>query len=72
MPADPVKVEPVPEVDGERVTRIEVKLDQALAHGADHEARIRRLERALWMAVGFAAAAGGLIGAVVARLIGMA
>lgn len=64
-------MEPVSEVDGERVTRIEVMLDQALTHGADHEARIRRLERALWTAAGFAAAVGGLVGAVVARLIGM-
>lgn len=63
---------PSPPEMRERVARIEVKVDQALIQNADHETRIRRLERALWMAAGFAAAAGGLIGAVVAKLIGLA
>lgn len=69
--ADFVKVGAVSEIDGERVTRIEVKLDQALSRDADHETRIRRLERAFWVAAGVAAPAGGLVGAVVTRLIGM-
>ncbi|MFE9102969.1 hypothetical protein [Actinomadura geliboluensis] len=32
----------------DRLTRIEVKLDQALAQHADHETRIRLLERGRW------------------------
>jgi hypothetical protein len=67
-----VKADAVPEAGGERVARIEVRLDQTTSQQADHETRIRRLERALWMAAGFAAALGGLIGAVVATLIGVA
>ena len=52
------------------VARIEVKLDQALASHADHEIRIRRLERALWMAVGAGLAGGGVAGAIAAQLMG--
>lgn len=52
------------------VARIEVKLDQALAQHADHEVRIRRLERALWMAVGAGLAGGGAAGAIAAQLMG--
>jgi len=52
------------------VARIEVKLDQALAQHDDHEARIRRLERALWTAAGAATAAGGTVGAIVSQLMG--
>lgn len=52
------------------VARIEVKLDQALANHADHEVRIRRLERALWMAVGAGLAGGGVAGAIAAQLMG--
>lgn len=55
---------------GERLVRIEVKLDQALNQHLDHEARIRRLERVLWMAAGFAATAGGGVGALVANVLG--
>lgn len=52
------------------VARIEVKLDQALAQHADHETRIRRLERALWMAAGAGLAGGGVAGAIAAKLMG--
>jgi hypothetical protein len=55
---------------GERLARIETKLDQALASHADHENRIRRLERALWMVGGFAAAGGGSLGALLTHLTG--
>lgn len=55
----------------ERLVRIETKLDQALAQHADHETRIRSLERAKWMAAGFAAAGGGIVGAIVSRLMGV-
>lgn len=56
----------------ECVARIEVTLDQALTQNTDQETRVRRLERALWMAAGFTAAGGGLIGGVVTKLIGLA
>lgn len=36
----------------------------------DHESRIRRLERSVWVAAGAAAAGGGLIGQLVAPMIG--
>jgi hypothetical protein len=52
------------------VARIEVKLDQALANHADHETRIRKLERALWIATGAAAAGGGTLGAIASQLMG--
>lgn len=55
----------------ERLIRIEVKLDQALLIDNDHEARIRRLERALWTASGFAAAGGGIVGALISRVLGV-
>lgn len=36
----------------------------------DHELRIRRLERALWVGVGFSAAVGSAAGAAVSKLLG--
>jgi hypothetical protein len=55
-----------------RVTlaRVEGKLDVALTSSADHEERLRKLERAAWMAVGLATAAGGATGAISALLTG--
>lgn len=43
----------------ERLVRIETKLDIAITNYADHELRIRKLERAMWIAVGLAALGGG-------------
>jgi hypothetical protein len=54
----------------ERLVRIEVKLDQALVQHGDHETRLRRLERALWMVTGIAASAGGGIGALLVQALG--
>jgi hypothetical protein len=66
---------------GERLVRIETKLDmfiaghqensttQAAQH-TDHEARIRRLERALWIATGAGLLGGGGLGAIAAQLMG--
>jgi len=34
--------------DNERLARIETKLDTALAHLGDHEARVRFIEKAWW------------------------
>lgn len=53
----------------ERLVRIETKLDLANASATDHETRIRRLERSMWLAAGAAAAGGGLIGQLIAPLI---
>jgi hypothetical protein len=59
---------------GERLVRIETKLDQALTqHGEDlkdHETRIRRLERALWTAAGAGIVGGGTVGAFISQLMG--
>jgi hypothetical protein len=46
----------------DRLARIETKLDGLSSGHTDHEARIRALERTKWIAVGAAAAAGGLAG----------
>ncbi|AWY04859.1 hypothetical protein PBI_FLOOF_22 [Microbacterium phage Floof] len=44
------------------LTRVEVKLDAVLTRGDDHEARIRALERKVWLVAGAATVAGGLLG----------
>ncbi|MBX6382153.1 MAG: hypothetical protein IRZ07_04135 [Microbispora sp.] len=54
----------------ERLTRIEVKLDAAISRADDHESRLRRLERAVWVATGAAAIAGGAIGEVLRQALG--
>lgn len=54
----------------ERLTRIEVKLDTAIARGDDHETRIRRLERVVWVAAGAAATGGGVLGAIIRQAVG--
>lgn len=60
----------------ERLTRLETKLDLVITrlvdgHG-DHEVRIRRLERVVWVASGAAAAAGGGVGALLVSLLNVA
>lgn len=54
----------------ERLTRIEVKLDAQLARADDHETRIRRMERMLWLAAGAATAAGGVLGTIAQQIMG--
>lgn len=54
----------------ERLVRIETKLDLANTNSADHEIRIRRLERSMWLIAGAAAAGGGLVGQLLSPLIG--
>lgn len=49
--------------------RVETKLDASLTRVDDHEARIRRLERAVWIAAGVAAASGGTVGAAAASFL---
>jgi hypothetical protein len=51
----------------DRLVRIEVKLDQALADHADHETRIRLLERGRWPLPSLAALLS--VGALVAAII---
>ncbi len=52
------------------LARIETKLDNVMARDIDHEQRIRSLERALWLGIGFAAAVGSATGSLVAKLVG--
>ena len=58
----------------ERLAVIETKLDMFLssqeAHHADHEARIRRLERWKLLSMGAAAAVGGAAGKIVPMIGG--
>ncbi|HEX4816711.1 MAG TPA: hypothetical protein VFV66_28550 [Nonomuraea sp.] len=54
----------------ERLARIETKLDNAIGRADDHETRIRRLERALWLVTGAAAAVGGALGSIVQQVLG--
>jgi hypothetical protein len=47
---------------------IRTKLDSAITNQVDHETRLRALERTKWLAIGFAAAAGGLAGQFAAKI----
>lgn len=71
----------VPEPIVERLVRIETKLDIANDSNsarvkleddrhADHEQRLRRLERSWWMLAGAAAAGGGVVGSLLAPYLG--
>ena len=51
--------------------RMEGKLDGVLAMAADHESRIRGLERAVWKAAGGAGTLGTIVGLVVAAAFGV-
>jgi hypothetical protein len=44
------------------LARMEGKLDTLVTGHADHETRLRRVERFLWLAVGASAVAGGAAG----------
>lgn len=58
----------------ERLVRVETKLDQLLARiipvQDDHETRLRKLERMIWIATGAALAGGGAAGAIASQLTG--
>lgn len=54
----------------ERLTRIETKIDSIIDRGDDHEKRIRRLERALWVAAGAGVAGGAVVGNVARQIMG--
>lgn len=51
-----------------RLTRIETKLEMWLASHADHESRIRSLERKIWLAMGAAAVGGGTLSQLIQHL----
>jgi hypothetical protein len=51
----------------DRIRALEV--DNTPGGHADHETRIRRLERSMWLIAGAAAAGGGVAGQLVAGLI---
>lgn len=51
-----------PDAIRDLLIEIKTRLDIALVQQADHEGRIRALEKSKWLAVGAAAAAGGLAG----------
>ncbi|WP_405061906.1 hypothetical protein OG474_09695 [Kribbella sp. NBC_01505] len=53
----------------ERLARIETKLDVWHAAQADHESRLRRLERAVFIATGFAIAGGAGLSQLVSHLV---
>lgn len=50
-------------LEGERHPDHELRLN-------DHETRLRRAERSLWIAAGAAAAGGGILGSIVGPLLG--
>lgn len=58
----------------ERLVRVETKLDQLLDRiipaQEDHETRIRKLERMIWVATGAALAGGGAAGALASQIMG--
>ncbi|MGI5285238.1 hypothetical protein ACQEVF_18145 [Nonomuraea polychroma] len=54
----------------ETLVRMETKLDAAISRGDDHEDRIRRLERAVWVAAGAGMAGGGVFGVIVQGVTG--
>ena len=43
----------------DRLARIEVKLDMLVDQRANHEGRLGRVEKFMWVAVGLACASGG-------------
>lgn len=54
------------------LTRVEGKLDSALAQGADHEIRLRSLERAVWVAAGTGVIGGASLSQVITTIIQIA
>lgn len=56
--------------DSQRLVRIETLLEIAINKDKDHEDRIRKLERWMWIATGLAGGIGGVIGQGVQALFG--
>ena len=57
--------------DSQRLVRIETLLLNIVAKGEDHEARIRRLEKVLYIGIGVAAAGGSAVGSYIGSLTGV-
>ena len=69
--ASEVSREVVPASDHDRLVEIHTILKNQLSPGvSDHEQRIRRLERAVWVATGVAAAIGSAIGSAIGQVAG--
>lgn len=54
--------------DSQRLVRIETLLLGFANSQADHETRLRRLEKILWVGIGFASATGSAVGSYVSNL----
>jgi hypothetical protein len=57
--------------DSQRLIRIETLLIGMASKGDDHETRIRRLEKVLYIGIGIAAAGGSAIGSYIGQLGGI-
>lgn len=54
--------------DSQRLVRIETILISMASGASDHEERIRKLERVLYIGIGFAAAVGSAAGSYIGQL----
>ncbi len=54
--------------DTQRLIRIETLLEQQITNDNDHETRIRRLERMLYIGIGAGAAFGSAVGSYIGNL----
>lgn len=54
----------------DKLVKIESEVSGTPAIVADHEIRIRSLERRVWLAAGFAAALGGGAGGALTKILG--
>lgn len=52
----------------ERLVRLEVKLDLALNDRADHETRLRKVERWMYLTAGLIGAVSGYLGQMLGQL----
>ena len=57
--------------DSQRLVRIETLILGLANKGDDHETRIRRLEKVLYIGIGVAAAGGSAIGSYIGQLGGL-
>jgi hypothetical protein len=56
--------------DSQRLVRIETLLEGITKGNADHETRIRQLERWRWLATGLAGGIGGVLGQAIQNMLG--
>lgn len=55
--------------DHDLLVVIKTKVESFIGGQLDHETRIRRLERIIWIAMGAAAAGGGAFGGLVSSML---